>query len=304
MNPTRLALLFRTMLPLAVMAGTVTACATAPMAAASERLAAGKGTFTFDGWKGPALPVWYHIPARVTAATPIVFVMHGRGRDPDRYRNEWSALAEANGFILAVPGFSNADFPGSISYNHGGFQDTAGTRRPRDVWAFAAIDPLFEEIRARTGSRVRTFAIYGHSAGAQFVHRYALFTPEARFHAAVSANAGSYAMPDFAVDYPFGLGKSPVDERGLRRALGKPMVVLLGTADIDPNHDSLPREPQAMAQGPFRMARGQAFFGAAQAKAAELKTPFRWQLRYADKIGHSNGGMAAFAAPLLGKTMK
>ena len=50
MKPTRLAFMLRTMLLLALMAGPMTACATAPMAAASERLAAGKGTFTFDGW--------------------------------------------------------------------------------------------------------------------------------------------------------------------------------------------------------------------------------------------------------------
>lgn len=278
-------------------------CTSVPVASVVQksRLATGKGTFEFNGWKGPALRVWYYAPPQVTATTPVVFVMHGRGRDADRYRDEWSSLAEANRFVVAVPEFDNARFPGGASYNHGGFRDQEGRERPRNLWSFAAIDPLFEELRARTGTAVPTYAIYGHSAGAQFVHRFALFTPEARFHAAVSANAGSYAMPDFAVDYPFGLGKAPVDARGLRRALAKPMVVLLGTADNDPNHESLPREVAAMAQGPNRLARGQAFFAAAQAKAAELGTPFRWQLRYAPGVGHKNGEMAVFAAPFLGQ---
>jgi hypothetical protein len=31
--------------------------------------------------------------------------------------------------------------------------------------------------------------------------------------------------------------------------------------------------------------------------------PFRWQLRFADNIGHSNGGMAAFAAVFLGESV-
>jgi poly(3-hydroxybutyrate) depolymerase len=236
----------------------------------------------------------------VTAATPIVFVMHGHGRDPDRYLREWTPLADANRFILVVPEFDNARFPGSRSYNHGNFRDAQGRERPRDSWSFSAIDPLFDEVRARTGSQVPTYAIYGHSAGAQFVHRFALFMPEARFHAAVSANAGSYAFPTFDVAFPFGLGGTPVDQAALARALAKPMVILLGTADIDPDDDNLPRQPEAMRQGPYRLARGEAFYAAAKAKAAELGVRFGWQLKYAKGIGHSNGDMAAFAAPLLG----
>lgn len=264
-------------------------------------LSSGDGVFEFSGWKGPTLRVFYHLPARVTAATPVVFVMHGRGRDADRYRNEWSPLAESNRFILAVPEFDEARFPGGESYNHGRFRDKDGRIRPREQWSFSAIEPLFDEVKVRTGTHVETYAIYGHSAGAQFVHRFALFMPEARFHAAVSANAGSYAMPVFDVDFPFGLRGSPVDTATLKRSLGKPMVVLLGTADVDPNHQSLPRQPEAMAQGSHRLARGQAFYEKAKAVAEQLDTPFRWQLRYAEGIAHSNGGMAKFAAAFLGE---
>lgn len=294
----------RSFLPLMLIAAVGGGCASAPQPAASEaaveRIGVGEGTFEFSGWDGPALRIHYLVPSGVSATTPIVLVMHGRGRNADGYHAAWAGLAETNGFILAVPEFDNVRFPGSETYNYGHFRDADGRVRPRKSWSFSAIEPLFDEIRARTGSRVATYAIYGHSAGAQFVHRFALFMPEARFHAAVSANAGSYAFPTLDVDFPFGLDESPVDEATLARALSKPMVVLLGTADTDPDHQSLPRQPQAMAQGPNRFERGQAFYAAARAKAAELGVPFLWELKYAEGVAHSNAKMAAFAAPFLG----
>src|SRR3546814_10205828 len=75
--------------------------------------------------------------------------MHGAGRDPDRYRNEWRALADTNAFILITPGFDKKNFPKSRSYNYGGFRDADGDLRPRDEWTFAAIDPLFRDVRQR-----------------------------------------------------------------------------------------------------------------------------------------------------------
>src|SRR3546814_20549804 len=91
--------------------------------------------------------------------------MHGAGRDPDRYRNEWRALADTNAFILITPGFDKKNFPKSRSYNYGGFRDADGDLRPRDEWTFAACDPLLREVRQRTGTTVETFGSYGHSAG-------------------------------------------------------------------------------------------------------------------------------------------
>lgn len=272
----------------------------AAQAPESDRLQPGDGRFTFDRWAGPPLRVWTHVPPRVAKDTPVVIVMHGRGRDADRYRDEWKDLAAAQGFILAVPEFDAERFPGSNSYNHGWFRERDGTPRPRTQWSFAAIEPLFDEVKRRSGSEVDGYALYGHSAGAQFVHRFILMMPEARYTAAVTANAGSYAFPDFTIDYPFGLKGAPVDAEGLKRVLGKPVVVLLGTEDNDPAHKSLPVQPQAKKQGLHRLARGEAFFAAGRESASEIGVPFGWRLRHVPGVAHSNDGMARAAAPLLG----
>jgi hypothetical protein len=81
--------------------------------------------------------------------------------------------------------------------------------------------------------------------------------------------------------------------------LGRPLVVLLGTADTDPHHKDLPHTPQADAQGPYRLARGRCFFACGQKAAAEIAAPFGWTLSLAPGIAHSDKGMAPFAVKCL-----
>ncbi len=257
------------------------------------------GHFVFTGWAGPALPVYYQLPDAVTADTPVIFVMHGVNRDADRYRDEWAALARKHRFIAVVPQFANADFPGSLGYNTGYFTENDGRPRPRERWSFAAIEPLFDEVRTRFGTRAARYSIYGHSAGAQFVHRYVLFMPEARLARAVAANAGWYTMPDRSIGFPYGLGDTPVSDRDLAAALGKPLTVLLGTADTDRADTDLRKTPEADAQGPHRYARGQTFFARGQAAATKSGAPFGWTLERVPGIAHSNAGMAEAAAALI-----
>jgi len=259
----------------------------------------GDGRFTFDGWAGPPIPVWYHLPGRMRPDTPVLFVMHGVNRDADRYRDQWSALSERYGFVLAVPEFNQADFPGSAGYNLGNVLDRDGRPVARERWSFSALEPLFDRLRELTGTHVGTYDLYGHSAGAQFVHRYVLFVPDARLGRAVAANAGWYTLPDRKVEYPYGLRGKRLPPVDLRRALEQPLVVLLGTDDDDPAYPNLRRTPEALAQGPHRLARGEFFFGSAAAAAAAEGAEFGWTLEKVDGVGHDNGGMAQAAAAWL-----
>jgi len=283
---------------LLLIAGGAALLLTGQREAAAEQLAAG-GRFTFSAWGGPDLPVWYQLPDKVTAATPVVFVMHGVNRDADRYRDEWADLAREHGFIVIVPQFGKTDFPGSRGYNTGYFSEEDGTARPRNQWSFAAIEPLFDDVRQRFGTRAARYTIYGHSAGAQFVHRFVLFMPEARIDKAIVANAGWYTMPDPAIAFPYGLAGAPVDDQALDAALGQRLTVLLGTADTDRNDPDLRKTPEADAQGPHRFARGQHFFAQGKQAAAARGTPFGWRLITVPDVGHSNGKMAKAAAPLI-----
>ncbi|MBU7579748.1 MAG: hypothetical protein KAF27_04665 [Porphyrobacter sp.] len=257
------------------------------------------GRFVFTRWDGPALPVFYALPQRIERDTPVVIVMHGVNRDADRYCDEWAGLARQHGFIAVCPQFDSANFPGALGYNTGYFTTADGTPRPRSQWSFAAIEPLFDDVRSRFGTKAARYTIYGHSAGAQFVHRYVLFTPEARIEQAIAANAGWYTMPDRTIGFPYGLGNTPVSEANLAAALGKPLTVLLGTADTDRADTDLRKTPEADAQGLHRFERGQTFYKRGQDAAMASRTSFGWALIEVPGIAHSNAGMAQAAATLV-----
>jgi poly(3-hydroxybutyrate) depolymerase len=266
-------------------------------AARRLKAVAGAQKFIFRTPAGIRMTVWSYRPSKVLATTPVLFVMHGVQRDGARYLLDWIKFGRTFGYIIVVPQFDQADFPGSAAYNYGNFQGKQnGTFRPRAQWSFSIIEPLFARVRKKMGTSVKQYRIYGHSAGAQFVHRFVFFVPEARYSLAIAANAGSYAVPDLSIAYPFGLGQTPVTETNMSRALGRPLTILLGTADNDPSHPSLPDQPGAVAQGPYRVARGQHFFAVAQQAAQKRKIPMRWLLSYVKGIGHDNAGMATAAS--------
>ncbi len=264
-------------------------------------LAAGQSDFVFSGWSGPALKVWTYQPQHHTAETPVVFIMHGTKRDGARYRNEWVDLAEQYHFIVVAPEFPKKDFPGSRAYNLGNVFDKNQQLNPQSQWSFSAIEPLFDEIKKLTNNQQNSYSIYGHSAGSQFVHRFLYFTPQARVTQALAANAGWYTLADLSTAFPYGLESTPLTTSHLAAAFNKNLTVLLGTEDTNTQSKTLRRTPEALAQGPHRLARGQHYYSAAQKKAQTLNTRFNWQLKYAPGVGHKNGLMAAYAAPILVK---
>jgi poly(3-hydroxybutyrate) depolymerase len=265
---------------------------------APASLSSGAGRFEFHH-AGKTLPVWYYLPADTKADTPILIVMHGVHRAGERYRNDWQPLSQKYHFILIVPEFSDADFPGNAGYALGGMKDPKGQPVPRAQWTFGYIEPLFDAVKAATGNRNERYFLFGHSAGSQFVHRYLYFNPEARVARAVSANAGWWTLPDPDIDFPYGLRGSAIDDAMLKTMLQRPLTVLLGTADTDPEDENLRKTPQAEAQGPNRWVRGHTFFDAGKRRAEALHVPFGWQLATAPGIAHSDAGMSAFAADLL-----
>lgn len=245
----------------------------------------GSGRFEVEH-NGRKLPVWYYLPKDAAPATPVMIVMHGVNRDADRYRNDWMPHAQKHGFILVCPEFSKQDFPSDEGYALG--MESAGA-------AFTFIEPVFDAVKQGTGNTSERYFLYGHSAGAQFVHRFVFFNPQARLAKAVAANAGWWTLPSVDVEFPYGLKKAPAGEVAPEALVQRPLVVLLGTDDTDPNHVHLRRTPEAMAQGEHRFARGQNFFATGKKRAEELKVPFGWQLITAPGVGHQDSGMSAYA---------
>src|SRR3546814_6643293 len=169
-------------------------------------------------------------------------------------------------------------------------------RRPleRRFWTYRAVEAVYEAARAAAVPLATGYRLYGHSAGAQFVHRMVSFMPEARIEAAVAANAGCYTMPVPDERFPYGLGEM-APEADLAAAFARPLTILLGERDDDPDHRQLLRSPEAMRQGPHRLARGRTYFRVARETAAAMGARFGWELVTVPDVGHSNGKLAPHA---------
>jgi poly(3-hydroxybutyrate) depolymerase len=267
--------------------------------AMAQQLAAGSGQFEREETAGATAErqrVFYHRPEAWAPSERIVVVMHGVNRDADRYRDQWRALADQYGFLLIVPEFSQTKFPGDSWYNFGGMVDEQGKPRDRAQWSFDVVDRVVADVRRLSGAERRGYSLYGHSAGAQFAHRFLLFAASPAVEMAVAANAGWYTLPVADEAFPYGLKGSPATEADVRAFLARPLVLQLGEADTDSEHSSLRRTPEANRQGPHRFARGKNFMTVAEIEAKRLGVPLAWKLVTVPGVGHSNGKMAEHAA--------
>lgn len=245
------------------------------------------------------LPIYYHIPPNGDIKKmPIQFVMHGVGRNADSYRDSWIEKADEYGFIVIVPKFSKKDFPES-DYQQGRIKGENGNFNEKDSLTYVLIDQIFDYFVKHSGSKAKTFNIYGHSAGAQFVHRYLMFNDTPRIGKAISANAGWYTFPTDTIDFPYGLGNS-MKQLNLEKKeyYAKHLTILLGDGDTIRTSD-LRVTAEADFQGLNRLSRGQYFFNYCREDAKQMEVPFNWRLKFVPGSHHSNSKMAPFAADIL-----
>jgi poly(3-hydroxybutyrate) depolymerase len=276
--------------------GVLLIAAAAMPAVAATPVPSGKWSFVFADKRGHAdrpVRVFTYRPRQCDSACPILFALHGKQRAASAMRDNWELAADRYGFIVIAPEFSEKHWPKAAAYNLGDVADNAD----REKWSYAVIEHLFDEMR----DGQKDYRIFGHSAGAQFVHRFMMLRPDNRASLAIVANAGWYAMPEWRKDrkaepWPHSLVESPAGEAELRAALQRRLIVLLGEADTNPDHPDLDKSAASMKQGANRLERGENFFGAATTAARELGVKLAWELSYVPGVGHDGAKMSRAAA--------
>lgn len=269
--------------------------------AASQPLPAGSDRFVLENL-GEPIEVFTHKPADYNAG-PLLVVVHGSDRNAAEYRDHAKPIAERLGVLVVAPLFDAARFTDE-RYKRGGGMTRDGRLQPREQWTFNVIERLVAEVRRREGRPDLPYYVIGHSGGAQFTARLAMYLPggATRF---VAANAGSYTFPDPDVKFPYGLRGLPpelVDETVIRRYLAVPLTLYLGTGDVlQLESDGFDFSREAMHQGPNRLARGHNFFATMEALAAQRGWPFNWRLVETPGIAHSGSQM--FAAKEVGDAL-
>lgn len=240
----------------------------------------------------------YAPPACANKPCPLLIAIHGMGRNAKGARDAWKAAADQGGFLVLAPRFDKEQFS-SRRFQQGDVRGEPDKAR----WTFGLIERLFDAARASGRVAGNDYTLFGHSAGAQFVHRMVLLMPEARIATAAVANAGYYTLPAVADGraYPYSLKGTPAVDATLAAAFAKPMLVMLGDQDTDPNHHQLNKSRGAEEQGPTRFARGEHFMAAARDEARRLGVALRWREVVVPGVAHQQGGMAkAAAAELFG----
>ena len=215
------------------------------------------------------------------------------GRNAKSARDAWKAAADRSGFLVLAPRFDKEHFP-SRRFQQGGVRGEPYKAK----WTFGLIERLFDAARASGRVAGNSYTIFGHSAGAQFVHRMVLLMPEARIERAVAANAGYYTLPALTGEgaYPYSLKGTPATDATLASALAKPMLIMLGDRDTDPDHPQLNKSRGAEEQGLTRFARGEHFMAATRDEARRLGVALRWREVVVPGIAHDQRGMAKAAA--------
>ncbi len=233
------------------------------------------------------------------AGMPVVIVHHGVGRNGGAYRNYWLKLVDEARVLAVAVEFPEQSFPEYLWYNFGNLHDKDGTPNPRRQWTFGIDERLFAALRAQGITTRRRYGLFGHSAGGQFVHRMLTFGYRDHVAVAVSANAGTYAMPDLDIAWPWGVGETDLDEAALRALLEFPITVMAGTHDTETTGKFFPKGPRSLRQGAHRYERAQNYVRMGHAAAAALGTSCAWQVIDVPGVGHDGRGMSAAAAPVI-----
>ncbi len=238
-------------------------------------------------------------PRTYSPATPVLFVHHGDLRNGADFRDFWMPVVDEAQLLVVAVEFSATGYPGPEWYNLGNRLAANGREKPREEWTYGIPGRIFTTLRAQGITARRRYGVFGHSSGGQFVHRLISLGFRDAVAAAATANAGTYAMPDLEVAFPYGLGETQLDGTALRALLAFRLTVFAGTADVDAASPHFPNEAAAMQQGPTRFARAHAYMAAARDAAKRYGVRCAWTIIEVADVGHDGKQMSAAAAPVL-----
>jgi len=234
---------------------------------------------------------------------PVVLVHHGVARNGSDYRDYWLPhVDEAKVLAIAIE-FPERSFPEYLWYNFGNLHGKDGRPNLRSQWTFGIDSRLVASLTAQRITTTRRYGLFGHSAGGQYVHRMLSFGYREDVAVAVTANAGTYAMPDLSIDWPWGLGATEVTQADVPALLAFPLTIMAGTTDTKTTGRFFPGGKKSLQQGPHRHARAHAYLAAARQAAAQCNTPLAWRVIDVPNVGHDGRRMSAAAAPVIAEAL-
>lgn len=130
---------------------------------------------------------WYRQPSGTAAPAGVLLLVpgfNGDGHGMLDSSSPWAKFADDQHLVLVGPTFKTT--PEEMHSRRGYYYP--------ELWSGEATLKALEQIRAKTGVRNDKVLLFGFSAGAHFVHRFALWRPE-KVTAFVAYSAGWWDAP-------------------------------------------------------------------------------------------------------------
>ena len=257
----------------------------------------------------------YYIPTKGNIKKmQVIISMPGSQRVGKGQLDAWKPLAEEHGFVVIVPEMLQENGYRKNSYRFGfvsqSLKNGEFKLRPRSRWVFQIIEEIFDFYREETKSKVQHYDLFGQSAGGQFVERFVMTMPDARYRRAIAANPGQYTYPDPTglhhadgtlcdhPGWPHSVSDTPfADKEHLRKVFQRDFVVLIGTKDLQ---NLLVRDKIADTvkykynyfhiMGKNRYERAHHFYDYSKRIADSLSLEFKWRIVDNIDVGHGAKG--------------
>lgn len=251
---------------------------------------------TFAYWDKPDVEIFYITPEEINEDTKVLFVIHGNSRNAEDYLSAWIPHIKNKNVIVAAPQFNKANFRNFFLLEMA--ESSGNVNKDKSKYINNSISLFFNYIKSKFSLNIETYSMFGHSAGAQFTHRYMLLSKDKRISNAVVANAGWYTFISNA-DFPYGIKSSPIiiSDEHLRWFMSNKVNLLIGSEDI--GSKSLNSSKGAKLQGITRVDRANSYFNSLITKAEDSNYALRWNYRVLDNVDHDFKKVTPYAASIL-----
>lgn len=226
-----------------------------------------------------------YVPEVLAENLRIIVLVHGSIHEnesafdtADSYikKRAWHGFADDTGCIIVAPAFDRERFGG---YRH---LDGSPVRADEFVIRLAL---TYKQVYGLSDAR---FYLYGHSAGAQFAHRFLVTHPEKVLGVVMSA-PGNYANPEPDIAWGYGMVNAP-NPNGFLHSARTLATVVVGAEDLDT--ETMGGRHQF---GNSRVARAHYWVDSMRALADRNGVESLLELVVVADLGHTSSSLLAFS---------
>lgn len=251
---------------------------------------------TYAYWDKPDVEIFYITPKKINKDTKLLFVIHGNSRNAKDYISAWIPHIKNKNIILVAPQFDKNNFRYFALLESA--TSSGNINNNPDDYINKSISSFFNFFQSKFSLSTSKYMMFGHSAGAQFTHRYMLLSNDKRISMAVIANAGWYTFLN-GNNFPYGIKNSPIDITSdhIKWFMSNKTSLLIGNNDI--NLKSVNSSKGAQRQGITRVDRANSYFESLVNISDDNNIPFRWSYKVVDEADHDYLKMTPVAAKIL-----